>query len=109
MVDNVIKFPLERIQPKFSSNTELKEQAKNLPPELASCLKMAYERVAAQHWVDLPAFELHLSGVTDATTEQIKSAVTSLMDKHRERGLSMLQHILTLEAEICMLRHHSDS
>ena len=109
MLDNVIQFPSERIRSKLSFDLEFQERTQDLPSELANCLKVAYERVVTQHGVDLPAFELHLSGVTDVTTEKIKSAVVSLMDDHKERVLSMLKHILTLEAEICMLRHHSDS
>ena len=109
MLDNVIKFPTERIRSKCSFDIEFQERTKDLTPELASCLKVAYERVVTQHGADLPAFELHLSGVTDVTTEKVKSAVASLMDNNKERVLSMLKHILTLEAEICMLRHHSDA
>ena len=109
MLDNLIKFPSERIRSKYSFDLEFQERTKDLPTELASCLKVAYERVVTQHWEDLPAFELHLSGVTDVTTEKVKSAVVSLMNNHKERVLSMLEHILTLEAELCMLRHHSES
>jgi len=86
MPDNVIKFPSERIQSKVNFDIEFQEKAKDLPPELASCIKLAYERVVAQHGADLPAFELHLSGATDVTTEKVKSAVTSLMDNHKAKS-----------------------
>lgn len=109
MIDNVILFPSERIRSKLTFDLQFQERTKDLPPELASCLKVAYERVVTQHGLDLPAFELHLSGVTDMTTEKVKSAVASLMDDHKERVLSMLKHILTLEAEICILNHHPNS
>lgn len=107
MTDNVIKFPSEKIRGKSAFDIEFQERTKDLPPELARCIKSAYERVIKQHGNDLPAFELQIPGEIDVIIERVESAVTSLMDNHKTRVLSMLKYILTLEAEICMLRNHS--
>lgn len=63
-----------------------------------------YKRVSEGYAAELPSFELHISGLSDTQTEQIKAAVAQLMDDYRERALSMLECIMELEAEICMLK-----
>jgi hypothetical protein len=85
------------------------EETKNLPPQLAECLKKAYERINQIHGGDLPGFELRISDdLSNTQTEQIRVAVEGLMAAYKGRILSTLKSVMELEAEICMLKFQTN-
>lgn len=104
-MSKLIKFPSERIR--FDATLERKfVEARNLPPEITDCLKDAYKRIKAQQVRVLPSFELHASS-NEYNNEQIKAireAANKMMGGYREYVLSMLESIMSLEAELCILK-----
>ena len=103
---NVIQFPSEKIKTELAFNKKFQDVSKNLPPQLTDCLKKAYEKVKLSYGHDLPMFELHISGnLNEIQSMQIQEAVEKLMIEYKKRILSMLEAILNLEAEICIITH----
>lgn len=108
-MSNVIQFPSEKIKFKSAFDAKFHEETKSLSPQLADCLKRAYEKVMQTHGGNLPGFELRISGnLSDIQTNQIQEAVERLMAEYKERIVSILKIIMELEAKICMLKFQSN-
>ncbi len=102
---NVIQFPSEKIKSKSEFEAKFYEETKNFPPQLADCLKKAYQEVNQLYGNDLPGFELHISDdLSNTQVIQIQEAVKELMAAYKEIILSMLKSIMELKAEICILK-----
>ncbi len=109
-MSNIIRFPSRRMAATSELDARFHDETKHLSPELSNCLKEMFERVSAEHGQDLPSLELRVSGdLGDAQTDEIRTAVASLMDRYRERTLAMLKRIMELEAEICTLKFSRDA